>query len=1307
MARPLSSTDWPARVTNSQISAVTGQAALTRGSAYADSNRVRKLAVSGNGAILTAEVRGSYRSWYQTMVFADLTASRLSWKGSCSCPVGSNCKHVAALVLAARRQCNGYEATGRHSDWEERLTLLLTERTTAGRAVALEIAQVAGRSRWRTRRDALSMLPLIAGKRGWVRQGISWAAVLDGRLAREVSPDALDALVELVEMNTADDLYYADARLFLDQLPSRVWRTLHRCVEAGITLTTAQRGGHPVRILSGASAGASLRRREDGSLAIAPAVDLTGVEGIDERTREAELSPVGDPPHAYAVTSADGSLTLLPLDPPPGEVLARLLERHTQPIVVPAEDVPRFEERHLEALGSAVPIIGGSADLRLPEPSHPCLVLRVGIDPDAHRATTSWWIRYVTASGQGRGEVEAPDLSQLAQSALAGAWPAADVALGRAPEGSALRDAAGVAAGTVSAGAARARAAVTGDGGPGATSAGAPGAGVGAPDSGAVGPGVSGAALPGRAGPPARRDRAAEETLARRVVNASLPLAQTFGPLWVPRDLRGMATVRFFAEVLPALEAVEGVVIEVEGRVPDYHEAPEAPLVTTDVEDDQEGQDWFSLRVRVRVGDEEIPMESLMTAVADGDDAVLLDSGAWVSLAGRPEIVRLARLMEEGRDLRDPEARSVGALSISSFHAGYYAELVSLGVVGRAAQRWKEGVDRLLAVVTAAERATGPSGVFGSADGTGRAGDAADAVAGDAGSGGAGVDPAGASRAAGLQAGADRAGAGHAGADRAGVETAVVHRSADTDPADPIDVPVPVGLKATLRPYQLDGYRWLNLLRSTGLGGVLADDMGLGKTIQVLAAVQRMVEERREGREDGQGPVLVIAPTSVVGAWVEQAARFCPELRVRPVTRTATKRGTALAEEVTAADVVVTSYTIARLEEDDFTAVDWAWVVLDEAQFIKNHASATYKAVRRLQTDSTLAITGTPLENSLMDLWSLLSVSAPGLLPGPDRFSQLYRRPVEHGDSEALASLRARMRPFMLRRTKEEVALDLPVKTEQVLSVELGAAHRRAYDKRLARERQKVLGLLEEDTAQARFNALRSLTILRQAALDPALVEGASSEAEKSAGEQTTGEPGAGKKGSAGGRGRGSRRPRKPSAKVEVLLDNLRPVVAEGHKALVFSQFTRYLAGVRQALEDAGLRTAYLDGTTANRQEVIDSFRTGTADVFLISLKAGGFGLTLTEADYVFLLDPWWNPQVEEQAVDRTHRIGQDKPVLVYRLVAADTIEEKVMALKEKKAELFDRVVEGAGQAQDAGELAAGTSRARLTAAEIRELVGA
>ncbi|MFC2547329.1 MAG: DEAD/DEAH box helicase, partial [Actinomyces oris] len=790
----------------------------------------------------------------------------------------------------------------------------------------------------------------------------------------------------------------------------------------------------------------------------------------------------------------------------------------------------------------------------------------------------------------------------------------------------------------------------------------------------------------------ASRDIDGETRLAREVLNHLLPLASRHPALWQPLDLRGMDTARFMTETLPVLRELEAFDIEVDDDVPDYREAEAAPVITTSVSDDEDRPDWFSLSVRVHVGEEEIPLALLMAAVATGEPEVLLESGTWVSI-DRPEIEALARLMEEGRELADPQAQ--GELRVSALHAGYYEVLESLGVIERATARWKERVGRLLERARAAEAAGEPSG--------GRSVEGNDA-------GGT----------------SGRTGEGAGGA------------------------PVPEGMRATLRPYQLEGYRWLDFLRQAGLGGVLADDMGLGKTVQVLAAVQRLIEQREEtqgseptgsgdpGEPEGTGPVLVIAPTSVVGSWVEQAERFCPGLRVRAVRRTAAKREETLAQIVEGCDVVVTSYTIARLCEEEFIAQDWAWVVCDEAQFVKNHTSATYKAVRRLRSPSTIAITGTPLENSLMDLWALMSIAAPGLLPDPERFGQVYRKPIDRGDAEALGRLRRRMRPFLLRRTKEQVAADLPAKTEQVLSVELGAKHRKAYDQRLARERQRILGLLEEDTAQSRFIALKALTTLRQMALDPALVDGEDGmepEAAESAGGGEAGEAAGGTGGSGRRAARGAkavkgkaagapvtgrrgpgRRP-SPSAKVEVLVEHLGPILSEGHRALVFSQFTRYLSGVREHLEATGVRTAYMDGSTPDRQKVIDAFRAGEADVFLISLKAGGFGLTLTEADYVFLLDPWWNPQAEEQAVDRTHRIGQDKPVMVYRLVSADTIEEKVMALKEKKAELFARVVEGAGEAEAGGEGAGaaggaaaaagsgGLSPAALTAAEIRELI--
>jgi hypothetical protein len=467
----------------------------------------------------------------------------------------------------------------------------------------------------------------------------------------------------------------------------------------------------------------------------------------------------------------------------------------------------------------------------------------------------------------------------------------------------------------------------------------------------------------------------------------------------------------------------------------------------------------------------------------------------------------------------------------------------------------------------------------------------------------------------------------------------------------------PARLRATLRPYQLDGFQWLTFLRRAGLGGILADDMGLGKTIQTLS----MVLEARSVEPSG-APFVVVAPTSVLPTWATEATRFCPDLRVTILGVTSRKRGTSVTEEVDGCDLVLTSYAVFRLDQEEFRAQSWSGLILDEAQFAKNHQSQAHQCARRLAAPVKLAITGTPMENNLMELWSLLSIVAPGLFPSPQRFQELYRRPIESGLApERLETLRRRVRPVMLRRTKEAVASELPPKQEQTISVTLSARHRHIYDTHLQRERQKLLGLLE-DADRNRIAIFRSLTLLRQLSLDPALVD-----------QRHTGVG---------------------SAKVDAFLELLQPVVDEGHKALVFSQFTGFLATVRARLAGAGIAHEHLDGRTRNRQEAIERFKAGEAPAFLISLKAGGFGLNLTEADYVFLLDPWWNPAAETQAIDRTHRIGQDKHVMVYRLVSTDTIEEKVVALQQRKRELFSQVV-------DAGALASGT----ITADDIRGLL--
>ncbi len=466
--------------------------------------------------------------------------------------------------------------------------------------------------------------------------------------------------------------------------------------------------------------------------------------------------------------------------------------------------------------------------------------------------------------------------------------------------------------------------------------------------------------------------------------------------------------------------------------------------------------------------------------------------------------------------------------------------------------------------------------------------------------------------------------------------------------------PAPSGIVSTLRSYQLDGFHWLTFLWEHRLGGILADDMGLGKTLQVLTLIAhtRAVTDR---------PFLVVAPTSVVTAWEEQAARHAPDLRVRTIEGSRRRRTETIADLAADADIVVTSYTLLRLESDDYAAVTWEGLVLDEAQMVKNHQSKAYTAARRVPAGFRLAVTGTPFENRLLELWSLLSIVAPGLYPHPRSFTQHVVRPVEkEGDTAALRRFTQRIKPFVLRRTKELVAADLPPKQEQVLHIELNAKHRKIYDTHLAKERQRILGLVDDDFDRNRVAILAALTTLRQLALDPALTD--------------------------------PDHDRVGSAKLDLLAEHLAEITAEGHRALVFSTFTGFLRRVRDRLDADGISTAYLDGSTRDRASVIEEFRSGDASVFLISLKAGGVGLTLTEADYVFVLDPWWNPAAEAQAVDRAHRIGQDKTVMVYRLVSTDTVEDKVLALQARKAALFAQVIDGEGamsRAIDAADIRA------------------
>jgi superfamily II DNA or RNA helicase len=437
---------------------------------------------------------------------------------------------------------------------------------------------------------------------------------------------------------------------------------------------------------------------------------------------------------------------------------------------------------------------------------------------------------------------------------------------------------------------------------------------------------------------------------------------------------------------------------------------------------------------------------------------------------------------------------------------------------------------------------------------------------------------------------------------------------------------LPGDLHAELRGYQREGVRWLDFLRTAGLGGLLADDMGLGKTLQALCAVS--------------GRTLVVAPTSVLFGWAEQARRF------RPSLRTSLYHGPKRALDPSA-DLTLTSYALLRLDAEALSAVLWDTVVLDEAQAIKNPDSQVARAAFALPGAFRVTLTGTPVENRLDELWSQLHFSNPGLLGSLADFRERYARPITAGEPGAAAHLRARIAPFVLRRLKADVARELPPRTEAVLHCELDAEERAVYDAvRAASQREIVERLAAGGNV---MEALELLLRLRQAACHRALVPGQHADR---------------------------------STKLAVLRESLEEAVAEGHKALVFSQWTSFLDLVEPELRRAEIGFTRLDGSTVDRAGVVTEFQSPSGPpVLLLSLRAGGVGLNLTAADHVFLLDPWWNPAVEEQAADRAHRIGQDRPVSVYRLVARDTVEERILALQERKRELAEAALTGADRA--------------------------
>lgn len=716
------------------------------------------------------------------------------------------------------------------------------------------------------------------------------------------------------------------------------------------------------------------------------------------------------------------------------------------------------------------------------------------------------------------------------------------------------------------------------------------------------------------------------------------------------RRIEGWETRELLSAILSKLRRVSAVQVRFNGTPPEFVEATDALIEITVSEGNS--RDWFGLGIAVKVNNWTVPFAQIFEALDRGADRILLGNGTYFSLR-RPEFKTLRTLIAEARELND----AGGELRINRHQAGLFSELESLAASVHTTARWDAQVRSLLELVEGLEDAEEST-----EQGTGKASDK-----------GTQDSPA-------LQ------------------KTSRKKTSHQIIPS----CPVPTGLQATLRPYQVEGFQWLSFLYEQRLGGILADDMGLGKTVQALALLAHAIEEHRAASErttergesvEPFAPFLVVAPTSVIANWAAEAERFLPEAKVVTITET-TAGKTPLAERIAGAHLVLTSYTLLRMDEEAYTgyartlgrAVDkhtvderaggstgeqsapegWGALLLDEAQFVKNTGTRAWSIARAMPARTKIAMTGTPIENNLMELWALLAIVADGLFPSARAFRDLYARPAESGEDPAHAAataarLRRRIRPLMLRRTKELVAAELPAKNDTRVNLPLAPGHRRIYDTHLQRERQKVLGLLE-DMDKNRFTIFQSLTLLRRLALDAALID-----PEAYAGVS--------------------------SVKRDYLVQQLPDLLEKGHRVLVFSQFTGYLKSISARLSEEGIGHLYLDGSTRNRAEVIEAFTSGQEPVFLISLKAGGFGLNLTEADHVFIMDPWWNPAAEQQAVDRIHRIGQDKEVHVYRLVAEGTIEEKVMQLKESKAALFDAVV---GE----GEFAS----AAVTAEDVREL---
>jgi SNF2 family DNA or RNA helicase len=454
------------------------------------------------------------------------------------------------------------------------------------------------------------------------------------------------------------------------------------------------------------------------------------------------------------------------------------------------------------------------------------------------------------------------------------------------------------------------------------------------------------------------------------------------------------------------------------------------------------------------------------------------------------------------------------------------------------------------------------------------------------------------------------------------------------------EINVPKDFLGILRPYQKAGYNWFHFLRKYNFGGCLADDMGLGKTVQTLALLQKIKEENHDIGVHSTS--LIIMPTSLVYNWLNEAKKFAPKLKIHAHTGSFRNKDIEIFSNY---DLVITTYGVSRVDIELLKTFFFEYIILDESQNIKNPASKSFKAVKTLKSQFKLILSGTPVENTVNDLWTQMSFINPGLLGSQTLFYTEFVIPIEKKkDEEKASKLQALIKPFVLRRTKTQVATELPPKTENLFYCQMSEVQKEYYEEIKSEYRNELLLNLEGGAfKKSQIQVLQGLTKLRQIANHPGMVD-----------EDYKGD----------------------SGKFENVIHTLENVLSRGHKVLVFSQFVKHLNIYRKYFDAENTPYAYLDGATTKRGDVVKEFQTNSEiKLFLISIKAGGVGLNLTEADYVFILDPWWNPAVEQQAIDRTHRIGQTKNVFIYKFITKDSVEEKILALQNRKRKVAESLI--------------------------------